>query len=228
MTSEEHPGKTGADLAALTLRQAKETARRRPPERAARTARTRIRPRRQPTGIREVILDLLHERAPGVFSPGTPMEVNRMWRQTVGREAAARLRFVDYAQQTGLLTVIADSKTWHFQAQLLRRRLVANLRERGCPVSDIRILPPSARSLLRMNPPERMPEEAITTRPGTGPAAPCADPRVEAAVRRQQASTPRELAPYGPAWAPREAAATRQQLVQARAVHKARRARASS
>ncbi|MFM9452333.1 DUF721 domain-containing protein [Streptomyces europaeiscabiei] len=162
------PEPSGADLARIALRAAQRAAQQRGDEGpVARTVR-RGRPTaarrdgRDPMAFGEAIARLLTER--GWEEPAAAGSVTDQWDEIAGTKLAAHVTPVSYDQDSGCLTVAADSTAWATQARLGTAELIRRANELTGRQAIRKILvqqPGAGRRGADRSPRPTAPEEAV-------------------------------------------------------------------
>ncbi|MDX3694842.1 DUF721 domain-containing protein [Streptomyces europaeiscabiei] len=170
------PEPSGVDLARIALRAARQAAQKRGAEGpVARTVR-RGRPAaarrdgRDPMAFGEAIARLLTER--GWEEPAAAGSVTDQWDEIAGPKLAAHVMPVSYDQDSGCLTVAADSTAWATQARLGSAELIRRANELTGRQAIRKILvqqPGAGRRTAGRSPGPTAPEEAVRSRPAERP-----------------------------------------------------------
>ncbi|GAA1110819.1 DciA family protein [Streptomyces javensis] len=149
MTTEQVPG-SGADLARIALRQAKEAARRAglKPKKERKAGRRKTRgDGRDPVALGSVMQQLTVDQGWQRDVDGGNL-VNR-WATLVGADRAAHWRAIAYDERTRTLTVACDSDAWAATLRLSHRQVVADVNRALGGNSSPRSADPLARIEVR-------------------------------------------------------------------------------
>ncbi|MFF2571154.1 DciA family protein [Streptomyces sp. NPDC058084] len=140
MSAEETPS-SGADLARIALRQAKESARRKgtttaKPRRSVRHARG---DGRDPLALGSVMQRWLVDNGWQEAADGGTL-INR-WPAIIGEERAAHWKAVRFDEATKTLTVLCESDSWARMLSLVSRQIVADVNQamKGTPLQAIQV-----------------------------------------------------------------------------------------
>jgi hypothetical protein len=181
LNDQQRPGtEARVDLALLTLRQAREDARRgRFTERAPAARRPRKRRRTPPVLLARALLDLF------AVSEVSPLPA---WHSVAG-PLAKHVVPTAFDSETGTLTLAGSSVAWLTNARLLADRLMQGLNEvlGAGTVRHIHLVRRDPSTLLPLPP---MPDNPRAPQPEPTTVAP--DPAIEAALNRQTRQLPRE------------------------------------
>ncbi|MFG3336931.1 DciA family protein [Streptomyces tendae] len=191
------PSSSGADLARIALRQAKEAARQRggqaPAQKAKRTVRLHRGDRRDPQALKGLLQQWLVDNGYEKAADGGSL-LNR-WADIVGAERAAHWQAAAYDEVSKTLTVVCESDSWARMLSLVSRQIVDDV-NRALPtgtLAGIRIRKGAYRPPARPEPSATVSESATRrVPPGTPPTAEYAEIReqLQEAKARRDAAVP--------------------------------------
>lgn len=170
------PPSSGADLARIALRQAKEAARQRggqaPAQKARRTVRLHRSDRRDPQALKGLLQQWLVDNGYEKAADGGSL-LNR-WPDIVGAERAAHWEAAAYDEASKTLTVVCQSDSWARMLSLVSRQIVDDVNRALSPgtLAAIRIRKGTYRPPARPEPTAAPPEPATRrVPPGTAPTS---------------------------------------------------------
>lgn len=219
---------SGADLARIALRQARENARRNGAK-VAKPKRTTRRSRgdgRDPLPLAGVMQQLLVDN--GWQNEAEGGNLIHRWPAIVGEERAAHWRAVKYDEPTRTLTVVCESDSWAKMLSLVSRQLVADVNQAMKPGTLATIKVRKAGYQASVPPEPAVEADPVTQTRTLPPSAPLPSEYAEIRARLREAKAQRDAERERPApIAPRRLQASPDDHAEARYLEEALREQAA-